>query len=198
MPFPAGRRIRMAFAVLALVLTGFAPVALPASAAGREDVPGQSAVTGPLDGAVVGGTAVVFSAPSADDGSGYELRWGTDPAVDAQSGRLESVEGGGDTIVTTTEYAIVDLGAYTYFWQVRALDNGTGMWSAPRSFTVDPDGAGLQLETYPFTEPSTGTAEAAGPLSAVSDGMWVVAASAFAVLFLAAVLLGARRARREA
>ena len=193
MPFPAGRRIRLAFAVFALVLAGFATVSLPASAA----VPETETVTGPADGATVGGTAVVFSAPSADDGAGYELRWSLDAAVDAQSGRLVGTVGGGATIVTTTEYALVDLEQHTYFWQVRPLDDGVGAWSVPRSFTIDPDGVGLQLETYPFTDPTTPEpAESAAPPTGVSGGVWVAAASAFAVLFLVVVLLGARQVRR--
>lgn len=197
MPTPAGRRIRTLLAVFALVFAGFATFGLPASAAVLESSPSSDAVTGPADGEVVGGTAVVFSAPSAGDGVGYELRWGTDAAVDAESGRLVDIPGGGDAIVTATEYALVDLEPETYFWQVRSLDDGAGMWSAPRSFTIDPDGVGLQLETYPFTDPSTvAPAESAGPLTGISGGVWVAAASAFAVLFLVVVLLSARRLRR--
>ncbi len=192
MPFPAERRIRVVLAVFALVFAGFATVSLPASAA----VPESEVVTGPADGAVIGGTAVAFSAPSADDGAGYELRWSLDATVDAQSGRLVDIVGGGDAIVTTTEYALVDLDAQTYFWQVRSLDAGAGMWSAPRSFTIDPDGVGLQLETYPFTEPTTvQPAESAGT-PRISGGVWIASATAFAVLFLVVVLLGARRVRR--
>jgi hypothetical protein len=192
-PFPVGRRIRVVLAVFALVLVGFATVSLPASAA----VPEAESVTGPADGAVIGGSAVTFSAPSADDGAGYELRWGLDAAVDAQTGRLVDIGGGGDTIVTTTEHALVDLDAQTYYWQVRSLDGGGGMWSAPRSFTIDPDGVGIQLETYPFTEPTpTPSAEAAAPVTGVGGGVWVAAAVSFAVLFLAVVLLGARQVRR--
>jgi hypothetical protein len=194
-PTHTGRRIRMVLSVFALVLAGFATFSLPASAAGFEATP--DAVTGPADGEVVGGTAVVFSSPSADDGAGYQLRWSTEAAVEAQSGRLIDITGGGDTIVTTTEYALVDLVRQTYFWQVRSLDDGGGMWSTPRSFTIDPDGVGLQLETYPFTEPSTvEPAESAGPLTGISGGVWIASASAFAVLFLAVVLLSARRLRR--
>ena len=154
-------------------------------------------MTGPADGTVIGGTAVVFTAPSADDGAGYELRWSLETAVDAQSGRLVSIEGGGHTVVTTPEHALIELSARTYFWQVRSLDDGVGMWSAPRSFTIDPDGVGVQLETYPFTYPSPpAPAESAGPLAGVSGGAWIVASSVFAVLFLGVVVIGARQIRR--
>jgi hypothetical protein len=195
-PFPAGRRIRLAFAVFALVLAGFATTSLPASAAVAQAGAATETVTGPADGAVIGGTAVVFSAAMADDGAGYELRWSSDAAVDAQTGRLVGTVGGGDTIVTTPEYALVDLVQQTYYWQVRSLDDGVGMWSVPRSFTIDPDGVGMQLETYPFTDPTASPAEAAGPASGVGGGVWIASAAAFAVLFLAVVLLGARQVRR--
>ena len=194
MPTPTGRRIRTVLAVFALVFAGFASMSLPASAAVSDTAP--DSVTGPADGEVVGGTAVVFSAAWADDGAGYELRWGTDPTVDAQTGRLDDIDSGGDAIVTTAEYAVVDLEGTTYFWQVRSLDDGAGMWSTPRSFTIDPDGAGLQLETYPFTEPTVEPAESAGPLTGIAGGVWIAASSAFAVLFLVIVVLGARQVRR--
>jgi hypothetical protein len=192
-PFPLGRRIATSLAVLALVLVGSATLALPASAA-----PAPAAtVTGPADGAVVGGTAVSFSVTPAAEASGYQLRWGTDPSVDAQSGRLTSTAGGGDAIVTTSEYALIDLGTHTYYWQVRSLEDGAGSWSVPRSFTVDPEGAGLQLETYPLDAPSA-AAPAPGPFSGVGGGVWIGSASVFAVLFLIVVLYGASRARRAA
>jgi len=181
--------------VFALVLAGFATSGLPASAAAVHAAAATETVTGPADGAVVGGTAVVFSAPTADDGAGYELRWSTDAAVEFESGRLAGTVGGGDMIVTTTEYALIDLAAQTYFWQVRSLDDGVGMWSVPRSFTIDPDGTGLQLETYPFTDP-TAAPESVGPATGIGGGAWVAGAAAFAVLFLAVVLLGARQIRR--
>jgi hypothetical protein len=71
------------------------------------------------------------------------------------------------------------------------------MWSAPRSFTIDPDGAGLQLQTYPLTDPTAAPVEAAGPVTGIGGGVWVSGALAFAVLFLAIVLLRVRQVRRE-
>lgn len=190
MPTTPGRRIRAVLAVLALVLIGFASTSLAANAAARET--GPDAVTGPADGSVVVGTVVVFSAPSAVFGAGYELRWGTDETVDAETGQLVNVAGA--ELVATPEYAIVELAETTYYWQVRWVDGGE--WTTPQSFTIDAEGTGVQLETFPV-EPTTSEATpSASPRTGISGGVWVATASAFAVLFLVIVGLSARQVRR--
>lgn len=187
MPFPAGRRITGALALAALALLGSATISLPASAATPE--PGSAAVTGPADGSVLSAGAVTFSATDPD--AGYELRWGTDRTVD-DAGRLVDVSGGGDVAVRTAEHALVGLDEDTYYWQVRSLDGGP--WSPVHRFTVDPDAAGLQLETYPLEEP---TAAPSSLIVGVDGRVWIAVAGAFAVVLFGAVVVGILRSRRS-
>ena len=172
-----------ALAAVVIALLASATLALPA----RADSAGQ-AVTGPADGAVVGGTAVTFTATGA--GIAYEFRWGTDPTVDA-GGRLSDLAGGGRGTVRAAEYTLSGLDAGTYYWQVRALEDAA-TWSAPRSFTIDPDAEGLQLETYPLD----GAPSASGMLAGVDGRIWVAFATLFAVALLAVVFARAARIRR--
>lgn len=188
MPFPAGRRIAGALAALVLALLGSAMIALPARAEAPVEV---ASVVGPADGAVVGGTAVTFL--STVPGVGYQFRWATDETVDAD-GRLSDISGGGQGTVRAAQYELTDLAAGVYYWQVRALDDGAA-WSTPRSFEIDPDAEGLQLETYPLD--SSGTTPP-GLLAGIDGRIWITAAAAFSVVLLAVVFRSAYRSRKSA
>lgn len=182
MPLPRTRRIAKAVAALALAFLASATLALPAHARASD-----AAVTGPADGAVVG-TVVAFTTSDAD--SGYRLRWGTDPAVDS-GGQL--VNARGDVEVRQSEFSLIGLEAGTYVWQVTALD--AGHWSEPRSFTVDPDADGPQLDTYPLPE---SPALPPSPVAGVDGRLWIVASLGFSIVLLVAVFFSARRAVRNA
>ena len=185
MPFSAGRRIAGALAVLALALLGSATMALPV----RGEPVEVPAVVGPADGAVVGGTAVTFTATMP--GVGYEFRWGRDDEVDAD-GRLTDIRDGGQGVVRAVEYTLADLAAGTHYWQVRPLDDGAA-WSSPRSFTIDPDGVGIQLETYPLDA----SPAPPGLLTGVDGRIWLAVAAAFSIALLVVVFHSAYRTQRS-
>lgn len=177
---PAAQRILASFGVIASLVAG--SLLLPADVA-HADAGSEVVLVAPEDGAVVAGPDALLEWTTPGAARRFEVRW------TAPSGKVETATTSG------TSLALDELAPASYRWQVRSLPEGA--WSAPSTFTVD-----IQLETLPGgTEPEPApdpVPEATSPLDRVNGVVWVVSASAFALLLLAVVFRAWHRARVEA
>lgn len=164
-----------------------APVATPAS---------------PRDGATVAARHVLLTWTTSAPASSYEVRWGTVEGL-GTDGLI--VADGSVAGLMVERFDIPDLADLTYYWQVRAvgLDGSAGPWSEAVAFVVQAGtGDGEQLDTLAPdgaeapAEPATRTP--AGSWTAIDGILYVVVATSFAAILLAAVAYTWLRVRREA
>lgn len=199
----AGPTVALAAAALA-VLAG-AGLALAAPAPAASAAPASASTIAPLtpaEGATVAGPAELTWTEVL--GTGYEVRWNEDGAVDADG--VLSTAHGGRSFPGTASHLLADLTSPTYHWQVRALPAGD--WSSIATFHVD-----VQLDTLdlpavdepaptgdapadpaPVAQPESAPAVLGGPLHGL---VWVAGASTLAGLVVAVVGRERLRVRRR-
>ena len=174
-----------------LVAIAGALVVVPAAHAVSTS-PAPVAPIAPSEGETVVGDPVLEW--TAAEGTGYEVRWNTDGSLDAE-GALDLSASGGRAFPGSAAHQLTGLVAPPYFWQARALPDGS--WSTVASFHLD-----IQLETLEVPlAPDTAEPipDAAAPLlgSTVSGFVWIASASTFAGLLLAVVGREWLRLRRQ-
>lgn len=190
------RRILSFVGAVALLFAGATATAHAAPSAAPVVV-----AVAPADGATVPAGSVQLAWASSEPAASFEVRWGTTGEVGPDGLLLADGEAAG---LTEPRYDIPDLADLAYYWQVRAIgtDGSEGPWSEVSSFTVlAGTGEGEQLDTLTpggSEAPEVKPARAPGGWASVDGILYLLLASAFAVLLLAVVARAWLRQRRTA
>jgi hypothetical protein len=191
------RRILSVAGAVALLFA--AGAAAPAHGASRT-APVVVAIA-PADGATVPAGNVELTWASSEPAASFEVRWGTTGDVGPDGLLVADGEAAG---LTEPRFGIPDLADLEYHWQARAIgtDGSAGPWSDVSSFTVlAGTGEGEQLDTLTpggAEAPDVKPARAPGGWGSVDGILYLLVASAFAVLLLAFVARAWVRERRAA
>lgn len=155
----------------------------------------------PADGATLAARGVLLTWVSSEPAASYEVRWSTTEQLGPDGLLLADGSVAG---LTEPHYDIPDLADLEYHWQARAIgtDGSAGPWSAVSSFTVRAGtGEGEQLDTLApdgAEAPDVKPARAPGGWASVDGILYLLVATAFAVLLLAFVARAWLRERRTA